>query len=515
MNVHGDKTSASQRAVKDTGKLFLAHLGAGACSIAFTAWLLRLVPDWGLALWPVCISLGGAISAFGSLGMGDSFVRIVPDLIARGRRREAAALMRTGLLLNAVACAVLAVALWLFAEPIARVLLHSPDMALYVRPLAVAAFFTGLRDRLGWGLTAVQEFGKQAILRFGIDVLRSPLAVVCYKWVGAPGLLLALTVVPMAACLLSLYWLQPHLRTGGTWQAPGSIVRFSWPYYGVSVSGFLEGQAHYLVVGVLGGPTILAPYFVAYRLAEYLRSLDRMAVTAVTPKLTERAGAQPEKRPRVFAKCMRYLFVGMLPLHVGAAALAGPLIALYGGAGYGGAANVFAVLCLGFFVETFYGVHRAHIQVFARPVQLLLLEVVAGVATVGGLLLFVPPLGALGAAVSALVVAVGLSLAGILLLRHTMSLRYDTAAATWATVGSLAVAAIAWSLQELLGNHGLGVIGATFVAGALAYLALLVSKLTAEDLDVFLGALPPVVWRNGVGQRFQRLLGALAAARQA
>ena len=499
-----ERASASERAVRDAGKLFTAHIGAGAVSVAFSAWLYRVVPEHGIALWPIALSAGGAISALGSFGVGDSFVRVVPDLIARGREHEAAAMLRTGILLNALGCAALSVVLWVLAEPAARLLLREPEMARYVRPLAVAAFSIALRVRLASGLQAIQEFGKQAFLRFFVDALRSPLAVVGYLWWHVHGLILALTVVALVDCVLALYWLRRYLFAHRGFHPVGPLLRFSLPYYGVSLSGFLQSQAHYLVVGAVGGAAALTPYFVAYRLAEYLRSLDHMSVDAVTPKLTERAGSDPERRPAIFTKCMRYLFLGLLPLHVGAAALARPLLDLYGGSGYAQAAPIFMLLCVGLFIQALNFVYRAHIQVFSPPSHLLALHIAAGVSTLAGLLILVPTFGPVGAAASRIVVPGAMQFAHAWFLRRTMRLESDLGAIAWAGAGGMLIAAVCLSAQVLLGSEGVTVLVIASVASAAGYAALLWGRVSQADLDVAFGVLPGSLRRRKWARRLRR-----------
>lgn len=492
----------------------LAHLGAGACSALFSAWLFRLVPEWTLALWPVCTSLGAMMFSLTSLGTGDYFVRTIPDLIAQGEEEEAGRQMRTALLMSVAVSLPLTYALWHFSEPVARHVIREPKAAEYMHPLVVASFVMALRNRMQYTMTAVQMFGKQAIVRIMVDALRSPLAVLLYLRMGTGGVLLALTIVPLTALALETYWLRRYLFGAFAFTSPWRILRVSAPYAGVSLCAFLQRRAHYLVVGLVGGSKALAPYFVAYRLGEYFRSFDKLSIAAVTPKLSERGGSQPEERPRIFAKCTRYVFLALLPFHVAVATLCRPLLHLYGGDAYKGATAIFALLSIGFFAEVVYLLHRAHVQVFGRPVHLLLLQVLSGIVNLLGLLGFVMLLGAVGAAVNVLVTNVCLGTVASLMLRRVMPLRYDRRDVFWAACGSMAVAAVLLGLQTAVKAHLAVVLGLSVIVGPAAYLAVVWHRLTKNDVETAMAVLPATIRRTSVGQGLARLLvGCLQRAR--
>ena len=214
-----------------------------------------------------------------------------------------------------------------------------------VSGVALAAFFLALQGRTGWGLQATQQFGKMAVLNLFSNTARTPLAVLLYGYMGIRGLLVAFTIVPAVACLLSLIWLWRHLWYSAQFRAPGRLLRFSLPFYGVSIAGFMTGRAHYLLVGLLTSPQVLAAYFVACKVSDYIRELNRFGVSAVTPKLAEQGGADAEARPRVFSRCSRYIFLALLPMHLGVAALATPIVRLYAGEAYVAAGAILVVLC--------------------------------------------------------------------------------------------------------------------------------------------------------------------------
>lgn len=500
------EVTTSHRAVSDTTKQFGAQLVVGLSAVLFAAWLNRMLPAKDLALWPICTSLGGVVAAFGSFGMGDTFVRRVPAMLARGERAEAGAILRTGLAINFVACAAISVALYLLAEEASRYLLHDVTMTPSVRSMALAAFLMSLSERLSWALAAVQDFGKRAVINLVTGVLRTPLAaVLCVVLGGGRGVVVALTFISLLSCLLSAFWILPHLAASRRFAAPGGLLRFSLPFYGVALNSLASGRVNQLVIALFVKPEVLAAYFVASSVAGYLDTLDRFAVESVTPKLAEKSARQScaTEATRVFRKCTRYVFLYLLPLHVAVAVAATPLVRLYGGGKYADAGLVLSTLSIGLLGKMLYQLHRAHIQVLAKPMHLFSLSLLQSLQNIGALVLLVPPLGALGAALSDGLVDASQGVISAFLLRRTMSLAYDLAALRLAATGAAAAASVLWLCHPLSAGHASLVLLALAAAGVV-YMGSLTRRLSQEDADILLRVLPLRLRETGPGARLAR-----------
>lgn len=496
--------STSERAVKDTARQLAAQLVVGATAVVFAAWLNRLLPARELAVWPICMSLGTIVSGLGSFGLGDTFVRVVPAHLAHGRRDEAGRLLRTGLLMNFVGCALLGVGVYVAASVAARYLLHDPAQTQLVRTMSLAAFFIAFGERTQWALQAVQEFGHRAWINGITGVLRTPLALGLYLLVGGPyGVVLALTIVPALGCLLSLMWLRKHLSHGSGFQAPQAVLRLSLPFYGVALLGMLNGRVNQIIIALLVTPEVLATYFVASSISGYLIALNRFALEATTPKLAERGAlaTHADEPVAVFRKCTRYLFLGLTPLHVLTAAAATPLMLLYGGEQYAHGGPILAILCIGALVWTLALLQRAHMIAFSRPLHVFAYGVVDSIANIGLLVWLVPLLGALGAALNDLALAlVALALSAVML-RRTMRGPYDLPALGLALVASAAGAAVMWALRPVWQATPAMVLPVLLLAGA-AYGLTLARRLKQSDVDLVVRCLPLRLRCSRPGQAF-------------
>jgi len=499
--------STSTRAVQDTARLFGARMAAGAVSVFFTGWLLRLIPAEDLAVWPIAIALGAAVEGLSSLGMGDTFVRRVPRYLAEGRSADAGSLLRTGLLLNVVAAIVATAFLVAYPDWAAKHILRDPSKTSLVTNLGLVVLAIAVQKRLGWALKATQQFHHIAILSLFTHIGLAPLGVLLYLNYGMAGLLAAFAIIPAIAAVATIVWLWPHLWIGGGLRPLGDLLQFSAPFYGVSLLGFLQGQAHYLVVGLLTTPEVLAVYFVASKVSDYLRELDGFGISAITPKFAERGGVDECSRPRIMAKCSRYIFLVLMPTHLGVAALAGPITHLYAGSAYGAASTILAVLSLYGFVELLHNLHRSQVQIYSPPLHLLALQAIAAVLNVAAIGLLVWAWGAVGAAVARLVVYTLLTVIAARILSRTMPLRYDLQAARGALqAGVLMVGACVAVAALLPGAVPPVLVGVSL--GGLVYLAALRGRASDDDVDLVVRTVPSRIRSLAIARKLGALLQA-------
>ncbi len=495
--------SRAERAIRDMGKLYGAELGAGAFALVFSAWLATNLPSGEYALLPVCIMLAALVEVFACFGMGNLFVRLIPSLLQSDEREKAAALLRVGLAINVLAASLLTTLLLLGTEEIVSLLhLQGQVEVSVVRLLTAAVLFTAMYKLLERALYAVQEFGKAAFIRLIMRVIRSPLAVGLYVLMGINGAVLALSFASFIATALAVIWLWPYAAVWGYPHQPKHVISQALPFYGASLANLSTSRLDLLIMGVLTTPTMLAGYHIARLFADYLRQLGTSAIEAITPKLAEQHGQANREREHAFTRCWRYLFLGMLPLHVGLAVTAGPIVALFAGDKYPAAGLILSVMALGLFVDTLASLYRAHVMVFARQWHLMLLDGSAGVVSIGLSVVLVLYLGGLGAALAQVAQFVVRMLLAIVLLKQVLILRYDKQA-TWAAVsGSVLVASTGLILTPLIpGPWSIPVI---VVAGIGIYFLALGRKLTQNDMDLVWRLMPSRLLAARSGAWFMR-----------
>jgi O-antigen/teichoic acid export membrane protein len=151
---------------------------------------------------------------------------------------------------------------------------------------------------------------------------------------------------------------------------------------------------------------------------------------------------------------------------------------------------VLAVQCLGLLVSTFYDLHRAHVIVFAKPTHLFVLQIVNTIANLSLLIVLVPRLGALGAALTDAFVAIVLLVAATILLRRTMHIRYDLPSLAVSSGAATAASMVLWAMQPLWREHALPVL-LGLVVGGIVYALAVARYLQPQDVDLLVRCVPP------------------------
>ena len=493
--------SRAERAVKDAAKLYGSQLAGGAFAVVFSAWLARNLPSAELSLWPVCITLAAIVQVLADLGLSDLLVRLLPGLLQDSKSSEAGALLRTALIINAVATLLLTGMLMLAAEQVTSLLLHNEVEATLVRMLGPAVLFSAACKHLERALYAVQEFGTAAAIRLISQICRPSLAVVLYMLTGIKGAIVALSVVPFGAAAAAMIALVPYVTAWGRPHRPVQVVRQALPFYGAGLANLGTNRLDYLIVGALTAPASLAGYYVARKLADYLRHLDAAVIDALTPKLAEQRGQPRADIEASFTRCSRYLLLGLLPLHVGLAVTAGPIVALYAGGNYPSAGPILTLLSMTLLMGTGAALYRVHIKVFANRWHLTLLDTVTGATTVGLSAGFVFWFGALGVPVAQAIAAAAKAALAATLLRRVLTLKWDIEAMRVAGTGTVLVAAVGSGGVALI--PGYWSLPLTLTLGIAVYFAALIGRLREEDADLVVH-LVPLKLARGIAGRLAR-----------
>jgi O-antigen/teichoic acid export membrane protein len=228
---------------------------------------------------------------------------------------------------------------------------------------------------------------------------------------------------------------------------------------------------------------------VAAKVSDYLKEIDRFGISAITPKLAERGGVDDEARPRIMAKCTRYVFLALLPMHLGVAALSEPITRLYAGSEYTEAAIILSILAVYGFVHLLHGLMRAQIQVYAPPVHLLSLQGIAAVTNLSAIGVLVWTWGAVGAALAQLVTFVLLTIVASVILARSMPLRYDRQALRSALTAGLLMAAVCVIVVQLVPRASIAAAVGVLLGGA-TYVGALRGRIARQDLELLRRALP-------------------------
>lgn len=484
----------SARILRDATKLFGSQLAVGAVAIVFSAWLVRALSKEELALYPVLGLCVGFVMAVSGFGMGMSQQRLIPERMASGREEEARGVARACLRLSVGGAAVMAGAAMVLAPQLSRWLLKTPEMAGMLRALGPAIFLGAVSGQLHIVLQSTDRFGRLSLNQLLVGTLGVVLAVPCYRLLGRPGLVVAMTSAPLVAVVVALAPLREFLFTAPARRVEmRELLRFSLPFYGTSVITFVNTNADSLLLAALTSPEHLATYYVAYKFVGYLFHFANSGFRVLMIKLGKLKVEGMDRVAGSFTRASRYVFLFIAPVAGALAAVSPMTIRLYAGHRYGAAAPVLAVLCLYMFVFMLYGLHRFYLFNLAAPRATFELQLVTTCLTLGITAAAVVRWGGMGAAAgqaAALGMAAGV---GRVMLGRQVAVRYDLGGLRIALAALAPSAALVLAAQLLSGR--LAVELAAAGAALLVFAFIFMRLISARDAELLRHYLPRPAWR--------------------
>jgi O-antigen/teichoic acid export membrane protein len=484
----------SARILRDATKLFGAQVAGGAISLVFSAWLVRALSEKELALYPVLGLCVGFTLAASGLGLSMSQQRLIPESLAAGREAQARGIARSCFWVNVWTALALAALAAVIAPQLSRWLLKTPDFTGVMRALAPSIFLGAFAGQLGFLLQATNQFGQLSINRLVSGSLGIILAVPCYHALGLAGLVIAMTLAPLAAAVLSLIALRSFLF-GGEAEAVSTaeLVRSAVPFFGTSVITFLNTNADSLLLATLTTPEKLATYYVAYKFVGYLFHFANSGFRVLLTKLGQLKAAGSGRVAASFTKASRYVFLFLVPVSGLLAVLSPITIRLYAGPRYQSAIPILALLCLYMLVFMLYGLHRFYIFNLAPPAETFKLQLVTTCLTLAATAVAVHYWGGLGAAGGQTVALVLAGALGWFMLGKVVRVRYDLSGLRVALI-ALAAAAPPMLAGQLLGHSTASAL-AGIAVGSVIFLAIFVRLISQRDAEILRHYLPWNTWR--------------------
>ncbi len=290
--------------------------------------------------------------------------------------------------------------------PTERWILALYGLMLLTTALGLDYVYRGL-ERMG--LVAVSLFTRTAVYAMGV-----------WFWVGDTSRIVWVPVLLVTGevCGIALVWTcytrrygfpRPDLRGGRFLRV---FLRRGRSVYLIQISQAVIGTVDLLVVGLLSQSSDMGLYSAPHRMTTAVLTFGLIFQQVVFPSLTRSWRATPSEGRRSMDAVVRVLMLGLVPVAVGTATLAGPLVATLLHAEYEGAALLLALeiwrvplLTLAFLYQTaLIALNRE-----SAGVRLLLTGAVGSVPLVA--LLWIG-FGLPGAASASILTGLGLAVAG-------------------------------------------------------------------------------------------------------
>ena len=242
------------------------------------------------------------------------------------------------------------------------------------------------------------------------------------------------------------------------------------------------------VIGLFLTPAHLATYFIASKLAEYLKQIIDALVNPIFPKIAEFKAENKERVENAFFKTFRYMTLLFIPLSMGGAILSYSLLYLYGGIKYTDGTLILIILFISMIGYGYSGLFGMNIHIMGKPLEKFKKEFYGGALSLIFSFLFVYLLKDTGVALARLCAYWGSMLVGHFLLRKIMHLRYDFSMVKQSLFASTMMVLLIGIPQIIY--YELRIVPVQTILGVIVYYLIMMPRLQPNDKELIGSFLP-------------------------
>jgi O-antigen/teichoic acid export membrane protein len=177
------------------------------------------------------------------------------------------------------------------------------------------------------------------------------------------------------------------------------IRRFCLQAIGIQIiTSIVWDRSEMIFLRAFSGLQQIAFYSISFGLANNLLLIPRIFGSATGITLMVESARDPRRIDSIVRNACRYLFLVVFPVHLGAAAITGQVIALFYGPQYRAAVPVLMVASILAIPRAFAEIPDILMRAFERQNQLLRWMIITGVVNIALDVAFIPHHGAVGAA---------------------------------------------------------------------------------------------------------------------
>lgn len=480
-----DRPVPADPLVRNISALTVSQLITWTLTAGWTLVVPRLLGPDAIGLLVMAWAVSGIVENLSSLGLPIYLVKSIAAAPQRTPRlMGTAVIIRLGCILPCLALAVIYLRIGHFEGDRAVVVYLAAG-------IAICFLFVDLFQAAFQGLQQMQYLAYGNILNKGVFTLGS-IALVLAGF-GAMPLVTMLLVATIAGLVLSVIWSRPYFQIA--WRTDLDQVRRmvveSLPYWGFAVFLSIYQWIDSAMLAVMTPAAVVGWYGVPTRVFGTMLFIPTILYTAWLPKLVGAYGVSHDELRRSAKLPIEVVTSLSLPIGIGAALIAAPLITLLYGSAYQPSIPVFMVLALTA-IPMYANITISQLLIAANR-QGTWMRVLAVASIVNPALnFFLIQLfqarsgnGALGAALSLLVTESLMAVYGTFAVRRLVTAETLGRLARVA-VATAGMAVVVWMAARNLpfgGRGGWGLL-VQVVAGAASFLlfALLLRVLTREQL---------------------------------
>jgi O-antigen/teichoic acid export membrane protein len=371
----------------------------GIVYFAFAARLLPTIADLGkvsaitmfsgLLLTALIFALPSAISKYYS------------ELLGKGVPSDASAVAYTGFKIGTILAIIGGGFCLLFAPALSLIFFESEAEAIFFRLLALdilAAFLSQFSSSLLYGSQRFKELSITSIISNSVRAVASISFLL--QGLGIAGIILGWVIADFLYLFLSLLFCRDIIQKMHGSFPLSILLKYSAPIYGSNILGYLQSTIdRYVVLGLVGAQ-ILGIYSPATTAVLYVSSLSGSLASTIFPRASGLFGKGDINGIfRTTKVASRYSAIIYSPLALGLAATALPTVDLFAGSRYVEGAPALAIMAAASVVLSLHYVIYTYIASIGKTFVFFISQVAAIVACTFVSVLFVPQLGAVGAAI--------------------------------------------------------------------------------------------------------------------
>jgi len=478
----------SIRSMRDTTKLLGAQWIISVFSMFYFIVITQLFTKIQLASVAILGIICGIAAMLSGMGLSTTCIQKAPELIARGERNSACALIKSSILIPLALSLATAGIVLLTTTRISQIFFKSSNFGTLIKIMTLGTIVYKLYESLSHTLVAVQKFGKLSIVNVMNNIGGRIFALPLYFVLGIKGYIGGLIFAQALVILYMVYHLKEYLFVKSRLYPVKELVHYSLPYYGDGFVRFGTMQADQLIIGVFLRPELLATYYVARRFFDYLQLYVDGLLGPIVPKIAELKTQGSEIVQRTFTKTSRYLSFSLIPVAILIAAISYPLLRVYGGDKYISATPVLALLSMAAIAYGLYSLYAINVYILGKPVEMFKQEGVSGTLNVVLGLSLVIPLNIFGLAIARCFSLSGAFLFSRRLLKKLSETKFDILAVRRTLVASLLMATVIVIAQLLYYN--IFIIPVYILAGITVYLFFFCRVLNRDDINLIKAFLP-------------------------
>lgn len=489
MNNNTQKTTDNAvKNVKDVTKTFGSFIICTFFSFFYFIIISCLLTPLELSVIAIWLMFNGISVMLTGLGFNPTCVQRVPELFAKGEKKEGMGLIKTAFLSQFITVLSLALILNLSAPFISQVFFKTTDFAIFVRIISFGMVTGKLKDLFNTLFSVTRQFGKISILGIVDSIFVRLVALIFLFIFGFKDYLIALLLGEVVVNVFQIFLLRDLLFMRTKYHSFRKLFSYSYPYW---IGELIRGatiNADQLAVGIFLAPEKLAVYYVAKRFFDPLISYSHLLLNPIVPTLSEIKINGPAALERAFKKVSRYLSFTLIPPCLFSVSLSYPLLHLFGAGKYSDGLPLTIILSLSVILYGINAVYAHTVFISGTPTDRLKLTIFEAFLSVSTAFVFMNLFGLLGVAVAKFFSPLGSLLFARYSLAKLNDSRFDTSALKRTLLVSIIAASAVCGLQMLWYNNVF--IPLYAFIGIVFFLTLFSQNLMKEDITLLKSFLP-------------------------